>query len=58
MQWTRTKVALLSRKPAGYDNDLFIFRVNGEVVKRWYGRWYDDEQAVNLLRKEMEQGES
>ena len=51
-------MALLSRKPAGYDNDLFIFRVNGEVVKRWYGRWYDDEQAVNLLRKEMEQGES
>lgn len=52
------KTTLLSRKAAGYEIDLFIFKVGRNTVKRHYGRWYDDEQAVNLLLKEMEQSGS
>lgn len=52
------QIKLIKRLSAGYEKDLFIFKVGRKTVKRHYGMWYDDEQAVNLLLKEMEQSES
>ena len=52
------QIKLIKRLSAGYEKDLFIFKVGRKTVKRHYGRWYDDEQAVNLLLKEMERSES
>lgn len=52
------QIKLIKRLSAGYEKDLFIFKVGRNTVKRHYGRWYDDEQAVNLLLKEMGQSES
>ena len=52
------QIKLIKRLSAGYEKDLFIFKVGGKTVKRHYGMRYDDEQAVNLLLKEMEQSES
>ena len=52
------QIKLIKRVSAGYEKDLFTFRVGKHTVKRHYGRWYDDEQAVNLFLKEMEQSES
>lgn len=52
------QIKLKKRLPAGYENDLFVFKVGRNTVKRHYGRWYDDEQAVNLLLKEIERSES
>lgn len=52
------QIKLIKRIAAGYEKDLFVFKVGRNTVKRHYGRWYDDEQAVNLLLKEMEQSES
>ena len=54
----RPQIKLIKRLSAGYENDLFVFKVGRKTVKRHYGRWYDDEQAVNLLLKEMERSES
>lgn len=52
------QIKLIDRISAGYEKDLFIFKVGRKTVKRHYGRWYDDEQAVNLLLKEIERSES
>jgi hypothetical protein len=52
------QIKLIKRISAGYEKDLFVFKVGRNTVKRHYGRWYDDEQAVNLLLKEMGQSES
>lgn len=52
------QIKLIKRLSAGYEKDLFIFKVGRKTVKRHYGMRYDDEQAVNLLLKEMEQSES
>ena len=49
-------MVLLRRRSGGYDTDQFIFKVNGQTVKRYYGDCYTDEQAVNLLLKEIERG--
>ena len=52
------QIKLIKRISAGYEKDLFVFKVGRNTVKRHYGKWYDDEQAVNLLLKEMEQSKS
>lgn len=48
------KVVLLKRLPFGYDTDLFIFNVNGKKVKRVFGNRYDNQQAINLVIKNIE----
>ncbi len=52
------QIKLIKRISAGCDKDLFVFKVGRNTVKRRYGMRYDDEQAVNLLLKEIEQSES
>ncbi len=52
------KVALLSRLPQSADVDRFLFLVNGKRTIRYYGDRYTNEQAKNMLLKELKESSS
>lgn len=51
----KSRVVLISRVASGF-SDLFVFKVNGKTVKRFYDYRLFDDQATNLLIREIKQG--
>lgn len=58
MIWTTPKPVLLSRTPAGYEEDCFIFQCGEKRIRKYYGNRLTSEQAKSQFEIDMRRDSS